>query len=91
MDDQRLFEELLRAAEKLDIRIRIERFEPPATAGGGLCLIRGEPLVLLDGQAPLRDRILALARALAQVESDRVYMAPQARALVEALRGASIE
>lgn len=86
MDDQLLFEELLRATEKLDIRIRIEPFEMPATSGGGLCIVRGEPLVLLDVQAPLRDRILALARALGHLESDRVYMAPQARALVEALR-----
>lgn len=87
-----MFDELLRATEKLDIRVRMEPFETPATSGGGLCIVRGEPLILLDGQAPLRERIFALARALGHLESDRVYMAPQARALVEALReGASSE
>ena len=41
--------------------------------GGGLCVVRG---------ASLR----ALARALVELGSETIYMAPEARELVEALR-----
>jgi hypothetical protein len=87
MDDQPLFDELLQAAARLGVEVRIEPFETPATMGGGLCVVRGETLVLIDQQAPLPDRLLALARALVELQSETVYMAPEARELIEALRG----
>ncbi len=87
MDDQHLFEELLQAAERLAVEVRIEPFETPATMGGGLCVVRGEKLVLIDQRAPLPDRIRALARALLELQSETVYMAPEARELIEAIRG----
>ncbi len=77
MDDQPLFDELLHAAERLGVAVRMEPFETPAIMGGGLCIVRGENLVLIDQRAPLLDRIRALT----------VYMAPEARELIEALRG----
>ena len=61
-------------------------FEPPATLGGGLCIVRGEALVLIDQRAPLPDRLLALAPALVELQSETVYMAPEARELIEAVR-----
>jgi hypothetical protein len=87
MDDQPLFDELLQAAARLGVEVRIEPFETPATMGGGLCVVRGETLVLIDQHAPLPDRLLALARALVELQSETVYMAPEARELIEALRG----
>jgi hypothetical protein len=83
MDDQHLFGELLLAAEKLGVEVRIEPFETPAPKGGGLCVVRGERLVLIDQRAPLSDRILVLARALSELGSEAVYMAPKARELIE--------
>src|SRR6266851_7696599 len=91
MDDQHLFEELLQAAERLAVEVRIEPFETPATMGGGLCVLRGEKLVLIDQRAPLPDRIRALARALLELQSETVYMAPEARELIEAIRGDWLE
>jgi hypothetical protein len=87
MDDPHLFDELLQAAEKLGVEVRIEPFETPATRGGGLCVVRGEKRVLIDQSAPLSDRILALARALSELESETVYMAPEVRELIEGIRG----
>jgi hypothetical protein len=87
MDDQHLFDELLRAAEKLGVEVRIEPFETPAPKGGGLCVVRGERLVLIDQRAPLLDRILVLAQALSELGSETVYMAPKARELIEAIQG----
>jgi hypothetical protein len=86
MDDQPLFDELLHAAERLGVAVRMEPFETPATMGGGLCVVRGENLVLIDQRAPLFDRIRALARALVDLHSETIYMAPEARELIEAVR-----
>jgi len=82
-----LLEELLAAARRLGVEVRIEPFETPATMGGGLCIVRGASLVLIDQRAPLADRLRALARALGELGSDRVYMAPEARELVDSSRG----
>ena len=87
MDDQPLFDELLHAAERLGVAVRMEPFETPAIMGGGLCVVRGENLVLIDQRAPLLDRIRALVRALVELQSETVYMAPEDRELIEALRG----
>jgi len=86
MEDQCLFDDLLRAARRLGVGIRMECFETPATAGGGSCVLRGEPLILLDAQAPLRERIVALARALSKLDSEAIFMTPAAREAVEAMR-----
>ena len=50
------------------------------------CVVRGEKLVLIDQRAPLLDRMRALARALVELQSETVYMAPEARELIEAVR-----
>ena len=87
MDDHELFDELLRVARCLGVLVRIERFETPPAAGGASCILRGERLVLIDGRAPLRDRVRALARALSEHGADAVFMLPEARAAVDALAG----
>jgi hypothetical protein len=85
MDDQHLLDELLHAAARLGVGVRMEPFETPAALGGGLCVLRGETLVLIDQRAPLLDRIRALAQAVVELQSETVYMAPEARELIEAL------
>ena len=87
MDDQPLFDELLRAAENLGVTVRMEPFETPATAGGGSCVFRGEQLILIDAAAPLQVQIAALARALAKLGTEAVFMIPEAREVVEAMKG----
>ena len=87
MNDRDLLDELLQVAERLGVEVRMEPFETPATMGGGLCVVRGEKLVLIDQSAPLPNRVLALARALSELESERVYMLPEARAFIEAIQG----
>lgn len=87
MDDQHLFDELLRVAGTLGVAVRVEPFETPARAGGGSCVLRGKRLVLIDRTAPLRERIAAFAGALAELEIESVFMIPEARDVVEAKRG----
>ena len=82
MSPQELLDELVQAAQRLGVEVRSEPFETPAALSGGLCVVRGAPLVLIDQRAPLVDRLRTLARALGDLGSDAVYMAPEARELV---------
>ena len=86
MDAQQLLDELVQAAQCLGVEVRSEPFETPAAMGGGLCIVRGTHLVLIDQRAPLVDRLRALARALGDLGSDAVYMAPEARELIDRAR-----
>lgn len=86
MDTQQLLDELVQAAARLGVEVRSEPFETPAALAGGLCVLRGAHLVLIDQRAPLVDRLRALARALGDLGSDAVYMAPEARELVDRAR-----
>lgn len=83
VDAQQLLDELVQAAARLGVEVRSEPFETPALMGGGLCVVRGAHLVLIDQRAPLVDRLGALARALGDLESEAVYMAPEAREFIE--------
>ena len=86
MDPQHLLDELVQVARRLGVEVRSEPFETPAAMGGGLCVVRGSHLVLIDQRAPLADRLRALARALGDLGSEAVYMPPEARDLVDRLR-----
>ncbi len=55
---------------------------------GCRCVFRGEQVILIDAHAPLRDRIGSLARALAELDAERVFIVPEAREVVEAMKGA---
>lgn len=86
MDPEHLLDELVRAAWRLGVEVRSEPFETPPAMGGGLCVVRGAHLVLIDQSAPLADRLRALARVLGDLGSEAVYMPPEARDLVDRSR-----
>lgn len=51
MERERLFEELLGAAQKLGVDVRVEPFETGGTSAGGICKLRDRRLILLDEAA----------------------------------------
>jgi hypothetical protein len=79
VERERLFEELLVAAEKLGVEVRVEPFETGGTSAGGICKLRGRRLILLDAAARVPERSAALARVLSDMDHERVYVAPRAR------------
>ena len=86
VDERQLLEELMRLAGRLGVGVRVEPFATPPAGAGGRCVLDGRPLILLDARAPLADRVDALAGALAGLDLDDVYLAPEVRARVEAAR-----
>ena len=66
-------------AEKLNVKVRPELM--PVL--GGLCTIRGEKVLFLNTALEPWDQVDVMARALAQLPIEDVYMAPQARQMIE--------
>lgn len=76
--------ELLGAAQKLGLRVRVEPFLTVGESAGGVCKVLGKTLVLIDASSPILDRTAALARILATFDHESVYLAPEAREYIYA-------
>ncbi|HEY4016070.1 MAG TPA: hypothetical protein VGM06_22195 [Polyangiaceae bacterium] len=83
----RLLGELEALASRLGVAVRVEAFPGELLHGrGGLCWLRGQPVVLMDSSLSAADRILTLASALSAFDLDAVYVPPFVRAQVESTR-----
>lgn len=82
-----LLDELVRVAERLGLEVRREPLEPKLEGRdhgrGGLCVVRGRRVVLLDPRAPVPDRIAVIASVLAGLDVESVHMAPLVRSTIE--------
>jgi len=88
MDLGRLFDELVNAANKADITVRAESFDPNLSDArkwrGGLCVVRGKRVIIVDQRAPLVDRIATVAASLASVDLEHIFLPPVVRATIGA-------
>jgi hypothetical protein len=85
----RVLAELESIAARMGIAVRAEPFGSGLLQGrGGLCWVRGQPLIVMDATLATVDRIALLAGALARFELDGVYVAPAVRDLIDAARAA---
>lgn len=82
-----VWDELVRLAGRLAVEVREERLEPLLDGRdhgrGGLCVVRGRRVVLVDERAPLRDRVATLAIALGRFDLETVHVSPLVRATIE--------
>jgi hypothetical protein len=69
-------------ARKLGVPVRFETFDP-ALGRGGLCKLRGRPVIVIDAGLPLLDRIGVLAQALGAFDLEAIYVPPVLRARIE--------
>jgi hypothetical protein len=86
MDLARLYDELSRAARRVGADVRAEAFEPglreASVPRGGLCVVHGKKLLLVDAAAALPERVAMLARGLAELDLDHIYLTPRVRATI---------
>ena len=78
-----LFEEL---AEGLGVKIRYEGIrqdEDAVYVAGGLCLLKGEYVVIVNSKATAKERINTLATALKHFDLDQVYIRSALRELLD--------
>jgi len=86
MDDKSLIDLLEELAEGFGVKIRYEAIrqdEDAVFVAGGLCLLRGEYILIVNSRATVNDRINTLATALKHFDLDRVYIRPALRELLD--------
>ena len=75
--------ELERLARRLGLEVRFEAFDPKSTRRGGLCTLRGSPVVLVDAHATTLDKVGVLCDALARFDIEVMYVPPVLRARIQ--------
>jgi hypothetical protein len=86
MDDNTIIEQLEELIERFGIQIRheaIKQDEDLINIVGGLCLLRGEYVLIINSKATVRDRINTLATALKHFDLDYIYLRPVLRELLD--------
>jgi hypothetical protein len=86
MDEMAVIEELEKLAKGLGIEIRYEPIildEETISVVGGLCVLRGERLLIINSRAPVKDRVRAFAGALSRFDFSQTYLTPTIRTLLE--------
>jgi len=78
-----LYEALLDVARRLGLDVRVAAMDPRGTARGGLCLVRDTRTLIVDGGAPLVERIGVVAEALGRFDLDMIAMPPAVRLRIE--------
>lgn len=80
MELEELELELGLLAERLGIEVRHVRYE----GGGGLCVIRGKRVLMVNDLADRAERAATIAAALAEApELDQMYVVPEVRRFIE--------
>jgi hypothetical protein len=86
MDEHDIIDQLEKLAERFGIRIRyepIKQDEDLVKVVGGLCLLRGEYVLIIDSKAAMRDKIRTLAEAVKHFDLDPIYIKPALRELLD--------
>jgi hypothetical protein len=74
-----MLDELERLAARLGVEVRFESLLPPVEGKGGLCVLRGTKLLVIDSRLALEEKIGVLAEAMATFDLDAMYIPPLVR------------
>jgi hypothetical protein len=86
MDEQFIIDQLEELAKRFGIQIRyepIKQDEDLVKIVGGLCLLRGEYVLIIDSKAAMGDKIRTFAEALRHFDLDQIYLKPALRELLD--------
>ncbi len=86
MDESDIIEQLEELIRSFGVHIRrepIKQDEDLVKVAGGLCLLRGEYVLIINSKATTMDRIWTLATALKHFDLDRIYLRPVLRELLD--------
>jgi hypothetical protein len=86
MDEQTIIDQLEELAERFGIQIRyepIKQDEDLVRVVGGLCLLRGAYVLIIDSKAAMRDKISTFAEALRHFDLSQIYIRPVLRELFD--------
>jgi hypothetical protein len=84
VNDDLLLGQLEEVADRLGITIRYETLtSEELSSPGGLCRVEGEYVLILDPQAPVREKVQVIIGALRGFSIDDIYVKPVIRDLLE--------
>jgi hypothetical protein len=86
MDEGTIVDYLEELAERFGIQIRYEAIkqdEDLINVVRGLCLLKGEYVLIINSKAAVKDRIKTLAMAVKHFDLDRIYIRPVLRDLLD--------
>ena len=86
MDQDAIIDQLEELAESFGVQIRyepIKQDEDLVRVVGGLCLLRGEYVLIIDSKAAMGDKIRTFAEALRHFDLDQIYIKPALRELLD--------
>ena len=86
MDENTIIDQLEELIKRFGIQIRheaIKQDEDLVRVVGGLCLLRGEYVLIINSKATTMDRIKTLATALKHFDLDQIYLRPVLRELMD--------
>jgi len=86
MDENIIIDQLQELIEGFGVRIRreaIKQDEDSINVVGGLCLLKGEYVLIINSKATTMDRIKTLATALKHFDLDQIYLRPVLRELLD--------
>ena len=84
MNQQQILEELVSLLETNGIQVREE---PLSGRHGGLCTVRGRPIMFMGSDAGVQDNADACAEAVSQaINIEELYIKPQVRQYIETHR-----
>jgi hypothetical protein len=86
MDQNAIIDQLEELIKSYDVQIRrepIRQDEDLIKVVGGLCLLRGKYILIINSKATTMDRINTLATALKHFDLDQIYLRPVLRELLD--------
>jgi hypothetical protein len=82
-----ILEELEAAAAKLGVKVSYEVLAE-TVGGGGLCKVKGSWRVIVEKRGTVGEKAATLAKALAALDTEGIFLGPAARDLVDRYRAA---
>jgi hypothetical protein len=86
VDESTIIEQLEEFIKRFGVHIRheaIKHDEDSVNVVGGLCLLKGEYVLIINSKATRMDRIKTLATALKHFDLDQIYLRPVLRELLD--------
>ncbi len=85
-------EEILSGLEKIFESLQIEVRYEKGDFSGGYCILKDKPMVIVQSNLPAAQKIKILARELAQMDLQNVFLVPALREVIdEALSSTAVK
>ena len=83
MSDEFLLDQLEALANKLGIKVRYEKVNlEESSCAGGLCRLKGEYVLIIHAQAPVKEKIQIMTEGLKRFPLGDIYIRPVIRELL---------